>query len=83
MGHERLHPSLIGSRSPLAPPGAGRTHPRKDLLVARVKLGEIGQERAQEFLDKQAVLRLAWDEELADQVAGAFARCGRGQQPAD
>ena len=35
------------------------------LLVALVKLGEIGQERAREFLDQQAVLTVAWDQELA------------------
>ena len=39
------------------------------LLVALVKLGEIGQERAQEFLQQQAFLTVAWDEEMADQAA--------------
>jgi len=49
------------------------------LMVALVKLGEIGQERAREFLDKQAFLTVAWDGELADQAARAFARYGRGR----
>ncbi|MEB3195134.1 MAG: type II toxin-antitoxin system VapC family toxin [Cyanobacteriota bacterium] len=49
------------------------------LLVALVKLGEVGQERAREFLDQQAVLTVAWDQELADQAAEAFARFGRGR----
>ena len=49
------------------------------LLVALVKLGEIGQERAREFLDKQAFLTVAWDGELADQAARAFVRYGRGR----
>ena len=49
------------------------------LLVALVKLGELGQEHAREFLDKQAFLTVAWDEELADQAARAFARYGRGR----
>jgi ribonuclease VapC len=49
------------------------------LLVALVKLGEIGLERAREFLDQQAMLTVAWDQELADQAALAFARFGRGR----
>jgi len=49
------------------------------LLVALVKLGEIGQERAREFLDQQAFLSVAWDGELADQAALAFARYGKGR----
>jgi ribonuclease VapC len=49
------------------------------LLVALVKLGEVGQERAREFLDQQAFLTVAWDGELADQAALAFARFGRGR----
>ena len=49
------------------------------LLVALVKLGEIGQERAREFLDQQAMLTVAWDQELADQAALAFARFGKGR----
>ena len=49
------------------------------LLVALVKLGEIGQERAREFLDQQALLTVAWDGELADQAALAFARFGKGR----
>jgi uncharacterized protein with PIN domain len=44
------------------------------LLVALVKLEEIGQERAREFLDQQAFLSVAWDGELADQAALAFVR---------
>lgn len=47
--------------------------------MALVKLGEIGQERAQEFLQHQAFLTVAWDEEMADQAALAFARFGRGR----
>jgi hypothetical protein len=39
-----------------------------------VKLEEIGQERAWEFLDQQAFLSVAWDGELADQAALAFVR---------
>jgi len=49
------------------------------LLVALVKLGEIGQERAREFLDQQAMLTVAWDQELADHAALAFARFGKGR----
>jgi len=49
------------------------------LLVALVKLGEVGQERAREFLDQQAFLSVAWDGELADQAALAFVRCGKGR----
>jgi ribonuclease VapC len=45
--------------------------------VALVKLGEIGQERAREFLDQQAVLTVAWDGE--DQAALAFTRYGKGR----
>jgi ribonuclease VapC len=50
------------------------------LLVALVKLGETGMERAREFLDQQALLTVAWDGELADQAAEAFARFGKGRQ---
>ncbi len=49
------------------------------MLVALVKLGEICQERAREFLDQQALLPVAWDGELADQTALAFARYGKGR----
>ena len=49
------------------------------MLVALVKQGEIGQERAREFLDQQAVLTVAWDGELADQAALAFTRYGKGR----
>jgi ribonuclease VapC len=51
------------------------------LLVALVKLGEIGLERAREFLDQQAMLTVCWDEELADASALAFQRFGRGRHP--
>jgi len=51
------------------------------LLVALVKLGEIGQERARQFLDQQAFLTVAWDGELADQAAVAFSRFGKGRHP--
>ena len=47
--------------------------------MALVKLGEIGLERAREFLDQQALLTVAWDGELADQAALAFARFGKGR----
>jgi ribonuclease VapC len=47
--------------------------------VALVKVGEIGQERAREFLDRQALLTVAWDGELADQAALAFARYCNGR----
>jgi ribonuclease VapC len=51
------------------------------MLVALVKLGEIGLERAREFLDQQAMLTVCWDEELADRAAMAFQRFGRGRHP--
>jgi len=41
------------------------------LLVALVKLGEIGQERAREFLEQQAFLTVAWDGELAGGMPAA------------
>jgi ribonuclease VapC len=49
------------------------------LLVALVKLGDLGQERAREFLDQQAFLTVAWDQELADASAQAFQRFGKGR----
>jgi ribonuclease VapC len=49
------------------------------LLVALVKLGEVGQERAREFLERQAILTVGWDQELADASAQAFRRFGRGR----
>jgi ribonuclease VapC len=51
------------------------------LLVALVKLGQAGKERAQEFLERQAILSVAWDQELADASAVAFQRFGRGRHP--
>jgi ribonuclease VapC len=51
------------------------------LLVALVKLGVTGKERAQEFLERQAILSVAWDQELADASAVAFLRFGRGRHP--
>lgn len=47
------------------------------LLVALVKLGEVGQERAREFLERQAILTVGWDQELADASAQAFQRFGK------
>jgi ribonuclease VapC len=49
------------------------------LLVALVKLGEVGQERAREFLERQAILTVGWDQELADASAQAFQRFGKGR----
>lgn len=49
------------------------------LLVALAKLGEVGQERAREFLERQAILTVAWDQELADASAHAFQRFGKGR----
>ena len=49
------------------------------LLVALVKLGEVGQERAREFLERQAILTVGWDQEWADASARAFQRFGRGR----
>ena len=49
------------------------------LLMVLVKLAEIGQERAREFLDQQAFLTVSWDGELTDQAAAAFARFGKGR----
>ena len=51
------------------------------LLVALVKLGEIGMERARDFLEQQAILTVGWDQELADASAMAFQRFGRGRHP--
>ncbi len=51
------------------------------LLVALVKLGETGKERAQGFLERQAILSVAWDQVLADASASAFQRFGRGRHP--
>jgi ribonuclease VapC len=50
------------------------------LLVSLVKLGEVGQERAREFLERQLILTVAWDQELADASASAFQRYGKGRQ---
>jgi ribonuclease VapC len=49
------------------------------LLVALVKLGEVGQERAREFLERQAILTVGWDQELADASAEAFQCFGKGR----
>ena len=49
------------------------------LLVALVKLGEAGQEQAQEFLERQMILTVAWDQELSDASAHAFQRFGKGR----
>ena len=49
------------------------------LVVALRKLGEIGQERAREFLEQQALVTVAWDQALADQAALAYARFGKGR----
>jgi ribonuclease VapC len=51
------------------------------LLVALVKLGELGQERARDFLERQAILTVGWDQELADAAALAFQRFGKGRHP--
>jgi ribonuclease VapC len=48
------------------------------LLVAVVKLGKAGQKQAQEFLERQMILTVAWDQELADASAHAFQRFGKG-----
>ena len=60
-------------------PGVAAPTRTEILLVALVKLGEIGQEKAREFLDRQALLTVAWDGELADQAALAFMRYGKGR----
>jgi ribonuclease VapC len=50
------------------------------LLVALVRLGEVGRERAREFLERQLILTVAWDLELADASAAAFQRYGKRRQ---
>jgi ribonuclease VapC len=50
---------------------------RTEILL--VKLGEVGQERAREFLEPQAILTVGWDQELADASAEAFQRFGKGR----
>lgn len=44
-----------------------------------MKLGEVGQERAREFLERQAILSVGWDQELADASAQAFQSFGKGR----
>ena len=51
------------------------------LVVALVKLGEFGAERALAFLDHQAIATVSWDESLADAAAAAYGRFGRGRHP--
>jgi ribonuclease VapC len=41
----------------------------------------LGQERAREFLERQAILTVGWDQELADAAALAFQRFGKGRHP--
>jgi len=62
-------------------PGLAAPTRTEILVVAMVKLGEIGSERAREFLDQQAVATVSWDRELADAAAAAFGRFGRGRHP--
>ncbi|KMM16713.1 hypothetical protein SYNGFB01_09240 [Synechococcus sp. GFB01] len=52
------------------------------LLVALVKLGEVGRNRAEQFLEQQVILTIPWDQALADAAADAFQRFGRGRHPA-
>jgi ribonuclease VapC len=52
------------------------------LLVALVKLGTVGRERAGQFLDLQGIDTIPWDQSLADAAADAYARFGRGRHPA-
>jgi ribonuclease VapC len=68
---------LCGATQPAV---AAPTH-TEFLLVALVKLGETGKQRAQEFLERQAILSVTWDQELADASAAAFQRFGRGRHP--
>ncbi len=42
---------------------------------------DLGQERAREFLERQAILTVGWDQELADAAALAFQRFGKGRHP--
>ncbi len=51
------------------------------LMVASVRLGALGLERARDFLDMQNIVTMPLDEELADQAALAFERFGRGRHP--
>jgi ribonuclease VapC len=50
--------------------------------VALLKLGEVGRNRAEPFLEQQAILTIPWDQALADAAADAFQRFGRGRHPA-
>ncbi|MCT0212438.1 MULTISPECIES: type II toxin-antitoxin system VapC family toxin [unclassified Synechococcus] len=51
------------------------------LLVALAKLGDLGLERARDFLEQQAILTVGWDQELADAAALAYQRFGKGHHP--
>ncbi len=62
------------------PPVAAPT--RTEILpVALGKLGEMGLERAREFLDQQAILTVCRNQALADGAAMSFQRFGRGRHP--
>jgi ribonuclease VapC len=52
------------------------------LLVALVKLGEVGRKLAEQFLEQQGILTISLDHSLADEAADAFRRFGRGRHPA-
>lgn len=47
------------------------------LVVALAKLGEIGSERARQFLEQQAIALVSWDRELADAAVASLTRFGR------
>ena len=51
------------------------------LVVALVKLGELGCDRARSFLDQQAMTTVSCDCDLADAAAMAYERFGRGRHP--
>ena len=63
-------------------PGIAAPTRTEFLIVAQARLGLLGMERACEFLERQAMVTVRWDQELADAAAGAFTRFGRGHHPA-
>ena len=62
-------------------PGLAAPTRTEVLVVALVKLGDVGLEKARDFLDQQAILTLNWDQHLADGAARAYAQFGRGRHP--
>lgn len=75
-------PSLLGRLKAAAAIGLCAANRTELLVVIQSRLGDVGVERAKQFLAMEQVATVPLDADLADAAADAYRRFGKGRHPA-